>query len=84
VFNDDTPQGAMQEDRYQTYNAKQKYRASRKITANLQCKCYAGEQEKGHCPYYKNVADLRLPITQGSWAIKDYDCARLEQISRRQ
>src|ERR1700730_4008883 len=50
----------------------------------LQCKCYVGKQEKGHCPYYKNVADLRIPITQGSWAIKDYDCARLEQISRRQ
>ena len=51
-------------------NAKQKYRTSRKITANLEGKRYAGEHEEGHRPYHKNVADLRLPINQGSWTIK--------------
>ena len=55
---------------YQTYNAKQKYRTSRKITAYLEGKRYAGEHEECHCPYDKNVADLRFPIKQCSWTIK--------------
>ena len=60
----------MQEDCYQTYNAKEKHCTSRKITANLEGKRYAGEHKEGHCPYHKNVADLRLPIDQRRWAIK--------------